>query len=130
MWLVSKLPFRHTSVVLGTPGNGVFEQSANAQSLFAIVSLASPAWTRRVSVAPTLLVLTDSYEGRVVMFTVLAGALRMYSDRMRLTMSVPFLFRATGMRTWSPVETSPSQPLSARMYPLRCRNPSPTMLSP
>src|SRR3954467_9269546 len=117
MWLVSKLPFRQTLVVLGTPGNGVVEQSANAQSLFAMVSLASSWWTRRVSDAPTLLVLTASYEGGVGMLPVLAAALRMFSARMRLTISVPFLFLATGMRTWSPVATSPSQPLSERTYP-------------
>ena len=83
-----------------------------------------------MSVAPTLLVLTASYEGGVVMFTVLAGALRMYSARMRLTISVPFLFLATGMRTCRPVATSPSQPLSDRTYPCRCTKPSPTPLSP
>src|SRR3954452_1882838 len=110
MWFVSKLPFRQTLVVLGTPGNGVTEQSAKAQSLFAIGSRASSWWTRRVSVAPTLLVLTASYDGGVVIGTVLAGALRMYSVRMRLTMSVPLAFFATGKRTCSPVATSPSQP--------------------
>src|SRR6266436_9079945 len=125
MWFVSKLPFRQTLVVLGTPGNGVAEQSANAQSPFGISSRASSWWTRRVSVAPALLVLTASYEGGVVMFTVLAAALRMYSARMRLTNSVPFLFFATGMRTCRPVATSPSQPLSERTYPFRCRKPSP-----
>src|SRR5882762_4229622 len=64
------------------------------------------------------------------MFPVRAAALRMYSARMRWTISVPFLFFATGMRTCSPVATSPSQPLSERTYPLRCRKPSPALLSP
>src|SRR6266446_8453250 len=112
MWLVSKLPFRHTLVVLGTPGNPTVAQSANAHSLFGTSSRASSWWTRRVSVAPTLLVLTASYAGGVVTSTVLADLLRMYSARMRLTISVPFLFFATGMRTCRPVATSPSQPLS------------------
>src|ERR1700704_356312 len=105
MWFLSKLPFRHTLVVLGRPGNATVEQSANAQSLFGISSRGSSWWTRRVSVAPRLLVLTASYEGGVVMFTVLAAAPRMYSARIRLTISVPFLFLATGMRTCSPVTT-------------------------
>ena len=41
MWFVSKLPLRQTLVVLGTPGNGTDEQSANAQSRFEIGSRAS-----------------------------------------------------------------------------------------
>src|SRR6266849_8830060 len=64
------------------------------------------------------------------MFTVLAAAVRMYSARMRLTISLPFLFFATGIRTCSPVATSPSQPLSERTNPCRSTNPSPAVVSP
>src|SRR5439155_9937964 len=98
MWSLSKLPLRQIFFVLGTPGNGVVEQSAKAQSLFEMGSRTSSWWTRRVSVAPALLVLTDSYAGGVDRSRVLAAAPRMYSVRMRLAISLPSRFLAMGSR--------------------------------
>src|SRR6267378_699188 len=63
MWLVSNPPRRQTLAVLGTPGKGVTLQSAKAHWSFAMSSRASFWWTRRVRVAPALLVLTASYAG-------------------------------------------------------------------
>src|SRR5262245_28046898 len=54
----------------------------------------------------------------------------MYSVRMRLVISLPSLFLATGSRICSPVLKSPSQPLSDSVYPWRWRKPSPATLSP
>src|ERR1043166_7802742 len=48
MWFVSKPPCKQTFSVLGTPGNGVDVQSANAHCEFGITSFASNWWTRRV----------------------------------------------------------------------------------
>src|SRR5262245_4787521 len=54
----------------------------------------------------------------------------MYSVRMRLVISLPSLFLATGSRICSPVLRSPSQPLSDSVNPSRWRKPSPATLSP
>src|SRR5215475_7380249 len=107
MWFVSKPPCRQTRVGSGTPGNGVDAQSAKAHWLFGMASRGSRWCTRRVSVAPELSVLTAAYDGGAVMFTVLAGAPRMYSDRTRPVAST------TGRLIRMPPVMSFSQPLQA-----------------
>src|SRR3989454_805905 len=54
----------------------------------------------------------------------------MYSVRMRLVISLPSLFLATGSRICRPVDKSPSHPLSESVYPCRCSKPSPALRSP
>src|SRR5437016_4861502 len=53
----------------------------------------------------------------------------MYSVRMRLVISLPSRFLATGSRICRPVDKWPSQPLSESVYPWRCSKPSPALLS-
>src|SRR5882762_5053356 len=53
----------------------------------------------------------------------------MYSVRMRLAISLPSRFLAMGSRICRPVDRSPSQPLSERVYPWRCSKPSPALRS-
>src|SRR6478609_1113024 len=111
MWLVSKPFLRHTFVVLGSPGNGLVVQSANAQSLFGITSFASCWCTRCVIVKPVLSVLTASYVGAAERSCVDVGVVRMYSPRTWPVIGLPSLFVATGRLMRSPLLMSPSQPL-------------------
>src|SRR6267142_6761442 len=102
MWLVSNPPRRHTLAVLGTPGKGVTLQSAKAHWSFAMSSRASFWWTRRVRVAPVLLVLTASYAGGEVTSLVLSAWARMYSVRTRPVIALPSRFLATGKGNRTP----------------------------
>src|SRR5262245_42071813 len=107
MWFVSNPPCRQTLVGSGMPGKGVDVQSAKAHWLLGISSRGSRWWTRRVSVAPVLLVLTASYAGGSVMSWVLAGLPRMYSERTRPVIADPSGFLATGRLMRKPVVRSP-----------------------
>ncbi|HEX3763215.1 MAG TPA: hypothetical protein VHW23_31190 [Kofleriaceae bacterium] len=60
MWSVSNPFLRQICVVLGTPGNGVVVQSANAQSPAGIATRGSVSLTRMVSVASWVSRLTVS----------------------------------------------------------------------